>query len=151
MKRWNISPFQDLYFIRCILPNNEKQRDKFERDLILQQLNTSSTISYAKFIRYGYPKHVALQLIIDACKSIENKLVKPYVNRLDFCTKIIMFVGLKLQDFKIANDTIFVRLNKFTLLETFFSGALAAKGFQEMKTAIYATNLPIPRQILSPK
>lgn len=62
-----------------------------------------------------------------------------------------MFVGLKLQDFKIANDTIFVRLNKFTLLETFFSDALAAKGFQEMKTAIYATNLPIPRQILSPK
>lgn len=115
-----------MQFIRCILPNNEKQNGKFEDGLVLKQLITSSTISYAKFIRFGYAKHVALQKIIDECKCIENKFGKWSDNQLNFYSKVLLAIGLRLKDFKMGNDSVFFRSNKFHLLDKFFPDARIA-------------------------
>lgn len=87
--------------------------------LVLSQLNTSSTVAYANFMRFGYPKRIALQKIIDHCESIEKKL--NVSNRTYFYSKVLLCLGFSPQDFKISNDMIFFRLDKFSLLDFFFS------------------------------
>lgn len=105
-----------MHFIRCILPNTEEKSESFEEELVLRQLLTSSTISYARFMRFGYSKRVAYQTIIDSCKLVENKLKKHCVNRSNICSKILLSIGFKLNDFKMGNDTIAFRANSFHLL-----------------------------------
>lgn len=117
----------------------------------MQQLHTSSIISYAKFIRDGYPKRVAIERIMAECKSVENKLPKAYANRLDFCTKILRFIGLRSQDYKIGDDVIFLRANKLSLLEQFFTEATTTRSLQQAKTPIGAANLSTPDQLQKPK
>lgn len=113
--------FQDSYFVRCILPNNEKNNAKFEHDLVLKQLITSSTISYVKFIRFGYPKRIELRKIVDACEWLEKKLNIEFEQRSMFYSKVLLYIGFKLKDFKMGHDAIFFRSKKFHLLENFLS------------------------------
>lgn len=113
--------FQDSHFVRCILPNDEKNDAKFEENLVSKQLITSSTISYAKFIRFGYPKRIELQKMVDECKWLEKKLNIECAQRLTFYSKVLLYIGFKLKDFKMGNNAIFFRLSKFNLLERFFS------------------------------
>lgn len=126
---------QDLHFIRCILPNNEKRRGEFEEKLVLKQLFTSSIIAYANFMRFGYPNHVAVNKIIGQCRSLENKLSKAYNDRLDFCSKVLSFIGFKPEDYKKGTDEIFFRSNKFHLLEQFFSDTSAVRNENETSSA----------------
>lgn len=110
---------QNPQFIRCILPNNERQDLRFEENLVLSQLKTSSTVAFANFMRCGYPKRISLQKIIDHCAPIEKKL--RVSDTTQFYKQVLLWLGFNLQDFKMGKDTIFFRLNKFPLLETFFS------------------------------
>lgn len=114
--------FQDLYFVRCFSPNNKKEKGKFEDELILTQLVSTAIISYAKFIRFGFPNHIALQKLIDDCAPIEKKFNKAGVNQLDFCSTVLKSLGFRPKDFKMGKDTIFFRSDKFNLLQGFFSG-----------------------------
>lgn len=100
---------QAVYFVRCILPNNERKLDKFDEELVLQKLK--------------YSHHVPLTKLIDECKSLE-KLQNIFK---DFHTKVLLFIGFQRQDFKIGIDTIFFRSNKSDLLEQFIASAMAAK------------------------
>lgn len=63
--------FKDLHFIRCILPNNDKQKENFEEALVLSQLKTTCTVSYANFIRFGYSKCVSINQLAEMCKPVE--------------------------------------------------------------------------------
>lgn len=110
-----------MYFVRCILPNNDKKGDIFEEEMVLRQLLTSSTISYGKFIRFGYSNHVPYQKIFEACKSVE-RLRKHCVDRSDFCLKILLSMGFKLNDFKMGCNAIAFRANKIHMLEELLSG-----------------------------
>lgn len=131
-----------MHFIRCIMPNKNKRCDKLEKDLVLHQLNTSCVISYIQFIRYGYPKRVPIQRIMDECEA--NKLTKTYINRSNFCKKIFTVIGLGFDDYKIGGDVIFIRANKFNLLEQFFLDVTAAKSLNNLETTI-------PGKIRKPK
>lgn len=85
------------------------------------QLRTSSTVAYANFIRFGYPNRIAFQDLINACKPIEEKLKNTYIWPSNFYTKVLLSMGLTLNDFKIGKDVVFFRLNKIHLVEIFFS------------------------------
>lgn len=103
-----------------MLPNNEKQNGKFDEELILRQLISSNTISYAKFMRFGYPKRISLQTMLNECKLVEEKINIPCVDRLNFIFKVLLCIGFRFEDFKMGNDAIFFRSNKFHLIEKFF-------------------------------
>lgn len=120
-----------MHFICCVLPNNEKQNEKFDDELVLKQLKTSSVISYAKFIRFGYAEHVTLQKIIDECKYVEKKLDKWSNNQFNFYSKVLLSIGFRLKDFKMGNDSVFFRSNKFYLLDNFFSETRTALNSKE--------------------
>lgn len=124
------------------MPNREKQNGKFDEQLVLSQLLTSNTISYAKFVRFGYPKHISCQRIIDACKAIESKLIKMCVDQVHFCTKVLLSLGFLLDDFKISNGSILFRLNKYHLLEQFLTDAIAAQNISEEKGQTVLSDVP---------
>lgn len=109
-----------MHFIRCILPNSEKQNGKFDEELVLRQLNTSCTLAYANFIRFGYSKSVPFQELVEKCKTVEKKLIKASDSRSDFYSKVLLSIGFKFEDFKMGNEAIFFRSNKFELLEKNF-------------------------------
>lgn len=87
----------------------------------MKQLNTSSTVSYANFVRFGYPNRVTFQAISDACKSIENNLKNICKNPSEFYTKVILSIGFKFNDFQLGKDVIFFRSEKFSLVTEFLS------------------------------
>lgn len=107
--------------MRCILPNNDKQCGNFDEQLILEQLNTSCVMSYARFMRFGFSKRIDFKELVDKCKPIEDKLNTAHMDRSQFYSKILLCIGFTFGEFKIGNDAIFFRSNKFELLETFFS------------------------------
>lgn len=108
----------------------------FDNELVLQQLNSSSTISYAKFMRYGYPKRLAMQELIDLCRPLENELEN--IESTMLYKKCFLTLGLKMKDFKMGNNTIFFRMNKFDLIERFISDSKNNSNdiFNRMKRAI---------------
>lgn len=132
----NLYFFQDSHFVRCIRPNNEKQKENFDNELVLRQLMTSSTVAYAKFIRYGYSKHIPYQKIIDECKWIEEKLKIPSLNRSNLYFRILMPLGFSPKDLKMGREMIFFHSNKYHLIENFFSDAKATSSRkQDQSTA----------------
>lgn len=112
--------FKEAHFVRCILPNNTKQRGKFDDELVLRQLITSSTIAFARFMRFGYSEHISLEKMMGEFKLVETKLNKWSANRSNFYSKVLIALGYKLADFKIGRDLIFFRTNKIRLLEDIF-------------------------------
>lgn len=78
-------------------------------------------------MRFGYPKRIDLQNLVNACKPIEEKLksacskecLKEQPNYV--YTKVLLFIGFYLKDFKMGNDLIFFRTDKIHLMEVFFS------------------------------
>lgn len=135
--------FKEAHFIRCILPNDTKQRGKFDEGLVLKQLITSNSIAFAKFMRYGYSEHVLMEKMIDVFKSVENKFSKWSINRPNFYSKVLLSLGFQLEDFKIGKDSIFFRTNKIRLLEKCFCD-IEAKSFSNEQ-------LLIPEQEPRPK
>lgn len=109
-----------MHFIRCILPNHDKKNGKFEEELVLNQLNTSCTVSYANFIRFGYSKSVAFEEFVEKCRSVEEKWTKGNADRASFYSKVLLSIGFKNNECKMGNEAIFLRSNKFVLLEKFF-------------------------------
>lgn len=128
---------QDSYFLRCIKPNNNKKIGVFDEEFVLKQLNTSSTVSYARFIRYGYPKRIDFQKITDACSPIENNLKNICSDRYNFYAKVLISIGFKFSDFKLGNDVIFFRAGKFDLIQAFLSDLpyTFEEGSEERSTA----------------
>lgn len=108
-----------MHFIRCILPNNNKQNGKFEEELVLSQLNTTCTVSYANFIRFGYSKSVPLEELVEKCRPVEEKWIRANADRSSFYSKVLLSIGFKLDEFKMGNEAIFCRSNKYVLLENF--------------------------------
>lgn len=128
-----------MHFIRCIQPNNEKQNGKFDDELILKQLKTSSIISHAEFVRFGYSKRIDVQRIVEACKPIERGLSKVCPNQSKLCTYVMLYLGFKLNEFKMGKDVIFCRSNQFHLIEHFL-GSLHSSTLEEMKTRTIVTD-----------
>lgn len=109
-----------MHFIRCILPNNIKQKKVFEEVSVLGQLKTSCTVSYTNFVRFGYSKSVAFEKLAEKCRLVEEKWKKKYVDRLSFYSKVLLSIGFKVDEFKMGKEAIFLRSNKIALLEKFF-------------------------------
>lgn len=134
--------FQHVHFIRCIQPNNEKRKENFDDELVLKQLKTSSIISHAEFIRFGYSKRINVQSIVEACKPIEKRLTKLCANPSKLCSYVMLYLGFKLNEFKLGKDVIFCRSNKFHLLEQFLS-SLNTSNLEEIGTTISFVNQSI--------
>lgn len=104
-------------------------------------------------MRFGYPKRIAFQGLVNACKPIEEKLKKTCVEQSNFYTKVLLSIGFHLKDFKIGKDTIFFRSNKIHLMEVFFSNIKTVrmqKNWQEVSESHLPDSL-IPKQSRKPK
>lgn len=84
----------------------------------MQQLYSSSTISYAKFTRHGYPMRVHLAELQNRIRPLKSKL-KFISNSRSLDLKILQFLGFKPNDFEMGTNMIFFRLHRFELFQKF--------------------------------
>lgn len=84
-----------------------------------------SVISHAKFIRFGYSKRIPLQKLVLACEPIESSLIKICGSQSKMYSIVMLSLGFQRNEFKMGNDVIFMRSNKFHLLEEFMSETLS--------------------------
>lgn len=70
-------------------------------------------------MRYGYPKRLALQYLVDLCHPLEKELKS--IESTMLYKKCFLTLGFEMKDFKMGNNTIFFRMNKFDLIERFIS------------------------------
>lgn len=89
---------------------------------MLEQLKTSSTIAYAEFMRSGYPIHISLQNFLNIFKPLNEKLSNICIK--NFVTKCLLSMGLKLRDFRIGTEYIFLRSKRFDVVDQLFSSDL---------------------------
>lgn len=134
--------FQDAHFIRCIQTNGEKKNGEFNDELVLKQLKTSSVISHAKFIRYGYSKRIDLQKLAVVCAPIEEKVIKLCGSQSKFYSTVMLSLGLDRNEFKMGNDMIFIRSNKFDLVK----GLLLAPLNEKANESTISISDPVSQQ-----
>lgn len=71
---------------------------------------------------------------MDVCGTIAIKLNKTFDDRLDFCSKVLIFLGFTHKDFKMGNNMIFFRSEKLEMLKSIFSEAIAARRSEEYES-----------------
>lgn len=89
-------------------------RQKFDKDMVLQQLKSSGTISYVHFMKIGFPVRLAIESL--------DRLYAPYYYRIytskeQFLGKIFRFVGYAHGEFRFGKDNVFFRTDKPDLMD----------------------------------
>lgn len=92
-------------------------------------------MSYARFIRFGFSKRIDFQELTNKCRLI--KLNKTRIDPNKFYSKVLLAIGFSSKEFKIGNDAVFFRSNKFEILEKIFSDMTEPR--------------PVPKGKLQPK
>lgn len=105
--------FQTCHFIRCVKPCSNTNPEQFDIEMVLNQLKSSSTLSYIDFIRLGFPMRIPLEQL--------EKLYTPHYHLCSdpnqFYTELFLSLGFCLGDFKLGKDHIFFRSNKNELMQ----------------------------------
>lgn len=83
----------------------------------MQQLKSSSLISYINLIRCGYPKRVPIDQIYKSFKPKYNLWKDVCSDSKRFCSNLLLSNGFKHTDFKFGTDCIFFRMRCSTLLD----------------------------------
>lgn len=108
---------QTPHFIRCIKPNANMLPHDFEDSIVLEQLRSSSTLSYVDFVQIGFPLRITLV-------KIQN-LYAPYYNMCAdarrFHMKLLLSKCLRIGEFKLGNNYIFFRSNKCNQMQQILS------------------------------
>lgn len=89
-------------------PNAGGLAKNFDQCMVLSQLRSSSTLSYAEFVRFGFPLRLSIEEI--------RNLYKPYfyicAGARKFHVKLLLSNGFRIGDFKIGCNYIFFRSNE---------------------------------------
>lgn len=104
----NDSQFQQPYFIRCVKPNCEQQPDIYDEISVRNQLETSGTLAYYKFMQHSYPIKISISKLFQNLQPI----LEP--RHISFgainCSRIFLLAnGLSSRDFKFGKTEIFIR------------------------------------------
>lgn len=100
---------QELHYIRCVLPNSNRKKGTFEDQLVLNQLNTSSVVAYAEFMKY--PARVDLKTVSNFCGSLRNSYPHICKNK-DLIATCLFSFGIQQKDFKVGKEFVFIRIKQ---------------------------------------
>ncbi|CRH02720.1 myosin D, putative [Plasmodium relictum] len=108
----------DMYYIRCILPNENMERDHFKRRLVYSQLKQCGANEMIKIINNGLSHKILKDKLLEKCNSC-------IPNELQYCTKDdIIYYFMRLFDdsknFKIGTNYIFMKSHVYTQISCFF-------------------------------
>lgn len=93
-------------YIRCVVPNLHKEKRIFDDQLVINQLNSSSTIAYAEFMTYA--SRVSIQGIIDFCSFNPHN----GNNKKRTVSVCLSSIGIQQKDFRIGKEYVFLRMEE---------------------------------------
>nr|AHX26704.1 chitin synthase [Owenia fusiformis] len=106
-------------FVRCMKPNRQLQADKFQSDVVLDQLRSNGLLGIAKIRRIGYPIRMEFADFIEKYKVVAfqaSQFVKPLpVN----CIEILKRVHLT--DYAIGETKVFLKFWHQDALHSYLS------------------------------
>lgn len=120
--------------MRCVLPNDKKQRNFFDDSYVSSQLTSSSAFAYQKLLTCGYPIRVDLRQFLSAYEphsSLANRSATTFVILL------LRAIGLKETEFKIGSSFIFFRRIKNVIVDNFFNPASIIKNIAALEKSLF--------------
>lgn len=106
----------DPYFVRCINPNDKKQKLTFDDEYTKPQLRCGGLIEALRILKCGFPTRVRYEDVYERYGSILNP-EPPNLNKRDFCEAILWAFDLGLGDYQMGLTKVFFRPGKQEFLE----------------------------------
>ncbi|CRG96935.1 myosin D, putative [Plasmodium gallinaceum] len=108
----------DMYYIRCILPNEKMEKDHFKRRLVYAQLKQCGANEMIKIINNGLSHKILKDKLLEKCRNC-------IPSELQYCGKddtIYYFMRLfdDSKNFKIGTNYIFMKSHIYTQINYFF-------------------------------
>eukprot|EP00397_Hematodinium_sp_SG-2012_P000534 GEMP01000535.1.p1 GENE.GEMP01000535.1~~GEMP01000535.1.p1 ORF type:complete len:1693 (+),score=408.54 GEMP01000535.1:315-5393(+) len=128
------------HFIRCIKPNNEKLKDKFESVICMEQLMFSGVMEAVKIRQAGYPLRMEFSDFVrrfgctmksehrnEIRRDPQKSLTQNYVKKIVATLPVKLGAQISVQDFAVGKNKIFCKRNAQKGLEQYrrfaYSGA----------------------------
>ncbi|XP_030015557.1 unconventional myosin-VIIb-like [Sphaeramia orbicularis] len=99
------------YFIRCFKPNNEKQSERFDRELCMRQLRYSGMMDTIRIRKLGYPiRHTFEDFLKRYRVLLKTTICNPKTETAAACCEAICETVIKGEDeWKIGRSKIFLK------------------------------------------
>ena len=103
------------HFVRCIIPNEQKQPRAPNGPLILQQLRCNGVLEGIRICRQGFPTRIPLNDFINSYKC----LIKPNNSAASSTGELINAImsAAGIEDYQIGTSRVFLRAGQITLLD----------------------------------
>ncbi|CAI1718864.1 hypothetical protein SEUBUCD646_0O01910 [Saccharomyces eubayanus] len=112
------------HFVRCIIPNNVKKANTFDRKLILDQLRCNGVLEGIRLAREGYPNRIAFQEFFQRYKILypETSNSVPFHSKLrtgikQNCEFLLSSLQLDANVYKIGTTKLFFKAGVLADLE----------------------------------
>ncbi|XP_047144837.1 unconventional myosin-IXb isoform X1 [Hydra vulgaris] len=136
----------DAHFVRCIKPNNLKLSNKFDDNLVMEQVKYMDLIDTIRIRQNGYPYRVTFQQFLERYEYISCKI--PLEITPSNCIAILQSCNLK--DWKIGKTKVFLKLfhvsflskkldeilHKVVLIQKVFRGYLTRMSINTIRTNV---------------
>lgn len=96
------------HFVRCILPNLLKKPNKFDKNLVLNQLRCNGVLEGIRITRAGYPNKMVFQEFFSRYAILSSKEVFTKNYKAN-CELILKSIDLNLESYKIGITKIFFK------------------------------------------
>ncbi|XP_069005770.1 unconventional myosin-XV [Embiotoca jacksoni] len=105
------------FFVRCIKPNNLKQPDVFEDDLVCSQLRHSGVLETIRIRREGYPVRMPFHVFLFRYKSLAGIKQLPAANGENCVILLSKLCPLRPGTFHVGVTKLFIKEDIYQLLE----------------------------------
>eukprot|EP01027_Heterolobosea_sp_BB2_P019756 GEZU01027812.1.p1 GENE.GEZU01027812.1~~GEZU01027812.1.p1 ORF type:complete len:1956 (-),score=1147.30 GEZU01027812.1:298-6141(-) len=114
----NILNATDPHFIRCIIPNNNKQAGVLDAPLVLEQLRCNGVLEGIRISRKGYPSRVLYEDFVKRYDILAPpSLVNSGTSARDKTSKILQHIELDTEKYKLGLTKAFFKAGELALLE----------------------------------
>ncbi|MBN3295757.1 MYH9 protein, partial [Amia calva] len=106
------------HYVRCIIPNHEKQAGKLDPHLVLHQLGCNGVLEGIRICREGFPNRIVFQEIRQRYQILTpSTIAKDFMDEKQACVLMLQELKLDPSQFQIGHTKVFFRAGFLANLE----------------------------------
>ncbi|XP_066563709.1 myosin-9-like [Amia ocellicauda] len=106
------------HYVRCIIPNHEKQAGKLDPHLVLHQLGCNGVLEGIRICREGFPNRIVFQEIRQRYQILTpSTIAKDFMDEKQACVLMLQELKLDPSQFQIGHTKVFFRAGLLANLE----------------------------------